>query len=258
MPDPMRILTCADANFFHFLPTLEGNIHRKTGSYPVIYDLGFTPQQRAKLQSDVVTFGAPEGFNEKISGGAIRTHHKPGCLLDYLATAKGGVLYVDADVLLTDTIDPAVFDDCDIAVTPRHPKELATASLLKNGRLNSGVAYFANNARTKDFLLRWQEMCDLGEHTDQMALSDLLEDADLLGGFGPVTVGDLRVLKLDPRIYNDVSCRIGRIWHFKNAGRRLHKRLKWTRTAFFERFLTKRFTNRIARLREELLYDAIK
>lgn len=247
-----RVVTCADANFFHFLPILEENVRRKTGQYPVIYDLGLHPKQRARLRSDVISLVPPEGYSEKIPGGAIRAHHKPDCLLDFLAQSDKNVLYLDADVLMVDRLPVGVFSDCDVAVTPRHPKELLAGDPFRNGRLNSGVMYFANNDRARALLEQWRTVCADGVHTDQMAISDILEPTDLNGSLGIASLGEVRVLKLDPRVYNDVACKTGRLWHFKNAGRRFHKKRRWWATAMRERITPKRFATRVADARDSL------
>jgi len=247
-----QVVTCADANFFHFLPALEENVKRKTGQYPVIYDLGLLPKQRARLKSDVISLTPPEGYSKKIPGGAIRTHHKPDCLLDFLTRSDQDALYLDADVLMVDSLPAGVFSGCDVAVTPRHPKELLAGDPFRNGRLNAGVMYFANNELAHALLAQWRAVCADGVHTDQMAMSDILEPTDLNGPLGVANLGDLRVLKLDPRIYNDVACRTGRLWHFKNAGRRFHKKRRWWATAMRERITPKRFASRVAEVRDTL------
>lgn len=247
-----RVVTCADANFFHFLPILEENVRRKTGQYPVIYDLGLHPKQRARLRSDVISLVPPEGYSEKIPGGAIRAHHKPDCLLDFKARYNQNALYLDADVLMVDSLPAGLFRGCDIAVTPRHPKELLMGDPFRNGRLNSGVMYFANNETAQPLLEQWRTVCADGVHTDQMAISDILEPTDLKGPLGIASLGDVRVLKLDPRIYNDVACKTGRLWHFKNAGRRFHKKRRWWAAAMRERFTPTRFAARVAKQRVSL------
>ena len=55
-----RIVTCADSEFYHFLPTLEQNVRRKTGRFPIIYDIGLTEKQRNSLKSELVQITPPE------------------------------------------------------------------------------------------------------------------------------------------------------------------------------------------------------
>ncbi len=252
MNSDFRVVTCADSKFFHFLPALEKNVLRKTGRYPVIYDLGLSAKQRNSLRSEIISLAPPEGYNNNISGGAIRAHHKPDCLLDFIARFDQSGLYIDADVLMVDSLSANVFEGCDIAVTPRHPKELMAPDPFRNGRLNSGVVFFASNVRSVALMRQWRAICEAGVHTDQMALSDLLEPVDLSGPLGIAELGDASILKLDPRIYNDVSCKTGKLWHFKNAGRRFHKKRRWWAAVMWERLTPTGLAERAAQARSEL------
>ena len=85
-PRPMtepRVLTCADAGYFHFLPFFEANVERKFGTLPLIYDLGLTDAQRASLRSEVRRVAVPEDF-AGTAHGFIRATHKPACVADAL------------------------------------------------------------------------------------------------------------------------------------------------------------------------------
>ncbi|WP_111430040.1 hypothetical protein [Rhodobacteraceae bacterium DSL-40] len=216
---PYTVITCADANFFHFLPALERNIERKLGILPVIYDLGMTAEQRASLASKVRSVPVPEAF-----GGAHPEHgfvmatHKPACITDALDCNPVGCLYADADTFLTAPVSAAELGDADVAVTPRHPRE-RTPHHLVNGDLNSGVLFFSGRPPARALLAAWAEACAEGQRTDQQALSDLLAPFDLLAGPEELARDGLRLRKLDARIYNDVGLRTGKILHFKNAGR---------------------------------------
>src|SRR5690606_18285351 len=112
----------------------------------------------------------------------------------------------------------ADFAGADVAVTPRHPKE-RTPQHLVNGDLNAGVIFFSGSPTARTLVNDWHRACDRGDRTDQKALSDLLAGFELLDGLGPLTREGLRLLRLDPRVFNDVRIRTGRILHFKNAGR---------------------------------------
>lgn len=59
-----RIVTCADSEFYHFLPTLEQNVRRKTGRFPIIYDIGLTEKQRNSLKSELVQI-TPQSTEKK-------------------------------------------------------------------------------------------------------------------------------------------------------------------------------------------------
>jgi hypothetical protein len=214
-----RVLTCADADYFHFLPFFEANVERKFGALPLIYDLGLAPEQRAALRSELVSVPVPAGYKDsEPTRGFIMTTHKPACIADALDRSPAGVLYADADVLFAAPVAAADVAGADVAVTPRVARE-RRESYLANGALNAGVLYFAGSAAARGLIADWTEACAEGGRTDQKALSDLLSDFDLLGPLGRTARDGLTVLKLDPRIFNDTRLKTGRVLHFKNAGR---------------------------------------
>jgi hypothetical protein len=231
---PFRIMTCADARYFHFLPYLEQNVGRKFGTTPLIYDLGLTQDQVASLASEVVRLDVPDHFMENHpQTGFIMTTHKAACIADCLERSTAGCLYVDADVLFVEGLAATDFGDADVAVTPRHPRE-RTPQHLVNGHINAGVLFFSGSPAAKNLLADWGRACDEGDRTDQKALSDLLAKFSLLGPPSDETHNGLRVLKLDPRIFNDVRIRTGRVLHFKNAGRKERAMDKLRRYRRFE------------------------
>lgn len=221
-----QVLLCADEHFFQFLPSLEKNILKKLGQYPVVYDLGMTPAQVARLKSEVIQIAPPDDYKNKSASGSIKTTHKPRCILHFLENKASDVLYIDADVVVLDTISAEEFLDGDICVTPRHPKELRSKTPFANGTLNAGVIFFKNTDAVKETVSRWEAECGVNDKSDQMALSDVLSDADIKGGPGTGYAHGLTIQKLPATIYNDVSCSTGKLWHFKNAGRRSSKKNK--------------------------------
>ncbi|HET9069255.1 MAG TPA: hypothetical protein VFN28_11475 [Amaricoccus sp.] len=224
-----RVMTCADADYFHFLPYLEANIARKFGRLPLVYDLGLTPDQRASLKSEIVSIEVTDAYKaSEPTRGFIMTTHKPACIADCLDRSGEGCLYVDADVLFVERLRRADLGDPDIAVTPRHPKE-RTPLHLENGTINAGVLYFSRTPGARALLDTWTAACAVGDRTDQKALSDLLADFAILESLGPETQGGLRLMKLDPRSFNDVRLKTGRILHFKRAGRDPHVTAKLDR-----------------------------
>lgn len=239
------VITCADSNFFHFLPAQERNITRKSGASPVIYDLGLTQAQTKKLRSTVVQITPPEGFNENVPGGAIRTSHKPSCILDCMKRFEDDVLYVDADVVMMAHLPDACFDGADVALTPRHPNEMRSAAPFQNGTINAGVLFFRNTPAVHDLLVAWDARCAEGVESDQLALSHVLADAELTGDLGDATARGLNVRKLDARLFNDVGTTTGYLWHFKNAGRRFHKKRRWWKAILRERFAPARTARKI-------------
>jgi len=239
------VITCADANFFHFLPAQERNINRKHGAFPVIYDLGLTRRQVTRLQSTVSPITPPEGYNENVPGGAIRTSHKPSCILDCMERYERDVLYVDADVVMMAPLPSGCFAGSDVALTPRHPNEMRSSNPYSNGTINAGVLYFANTTAVRELLKKWDARCAQGVESDQKALSELLSDADLTGDWEDATAEGLTIRKLDARLFNDVGTNTGYLWHFKNAGRRFHKKRRWWNAVLRERFMPKRIMRQI-------------
>jgi hypothetical protein len=219
MPAPFRVMTCADADYFHFLPYLEANVLRKFGRLPLIYDLGLTLSQRASLKSELVSIEVTDAYKAaEPTRGFIMTTHKPACIADCLDRTGEGCLYVDADVLFVEPLRARDLGAPDLAVTPRHPKE-RTGLHLENGDINAGVLYFSRSPAARALLDTWTAACATGARTDQKALSDLLAGFSLLDRLGPEARDGLRLMKLDPRTFNDVRLKTGRILHFKRAGR---------------------------------------
>ena len=222
-----KIMTCGDGRYFEFLYNFERNVRRQFGFWPVIYDLGLEEEQRQRLKSDIRKVVVPEAFNTQNSLNYIRTTHKPHCVLDCLATYPQDCLYVDADAVFVSAFAEDVFGDADIAVTPRHPKE-RKEKYYANGLLNAGVIFFRNNQECiARFVSAWRNKCEEPDVTDQKALSDLLSEEITLLGPTPAlqTWQGLKVELLDAKTYNDVSCRTGKLFHFKNAGRtEIHRR----------------------------------
>lgn len=229
-----RIITCADAGYFHFLPHLEANVERKFGRLPLVYSLGLTEAQAGALRSEVVRVDVPAGFAGRESRrGFVMATHKPACIRDALDRSGGeGCLCIDADIFFVEPLRADDIGDADMAVTPRHPKE-RTPLHLENGNLNSGFVYVSDRPAARAMLARWEEACAEGTRTDQKALSDLLAGFGLLEGLGPVTRDGLALMRLDPRLFNDVRLKTGRVLHFKNAGRdpriaaKLHRYRRW-------------------------------
>jgi len=248
MAKSFKIVTCADSGFYKFLPSLEKNIKRKFGSYPVIYDLGLTKKQIISLKSTVISITPTDGYNNNSGNGHIRAIHKPTCLQDAMNRFSDDILYVDADVLFLETIEASTFIDADVMVTPRHPIELKISNPFLNGKINSGVIFFKHAPQTQKLIDHWIEECANGDKTDQQALSDLLIDYDLSGDLGVIEKNGLRVLKLDAQIYNDVGCYTGKVFHFKNSGRRSNRMRRRTKYALAE-MLAPTILRRIVRRR---------
>ncbi len=252
--EKFRFLTCADAGFFQFLPSLEKNVFQRHGTYPVIYDIGLTPEQASQLKSEVIKVDPPDGYNDNSVSGAIKATHKPRCVKHFLKHFDQDVLYIDADVIVLETIQHSDFSGGDIAVTPRHPKEMLSQDPYKNGTLNSGVIFFRNTPNVVSFVNLWESECGVDDKSDQMALSDVLEDADIKGRPGIGRAHGINVLKLPAVTYNDVSCSIGKLWHFKNAGRFSSLQNKRTMTLFVANFAPRTMAWWISRKRRKSVW----
>ncbi len=251
--ETFSIMTCGDSRYFYFLKNFEKNIYERYGFFPFIYDLGLTTEQKKELKSPLRKITVPSIFNQKNSNNHIKAVHKPLCIRDCLSYSSKDVLYLDADTISISPFHPEDFKGCDVAITPRHPKERKPSYYI-NGLLNSGVLFFRNNDSVLNFITLWDHFCQESDTTDQKALSDILAlHIDILGEKGAYKWNNLNILLLDPEIYNDVSCRIGKVFHFKNAGRTEKAYQRYRRMAkcqaLFPHFLEKIISfNRHSRL----------
>lgn len=220
----LDIMTCADADFFPVVQVFERNVLKIQGRYPTIYDLGMTEEQRQSLRSPVVAIDVASDFKALGSHGFIRTSHKPAAIRHALGESAGAVLYMDADMLLTERLRGDEFLGADLAVTPRHPTEIARGSAAENGAINAGLLYFSGSQASREILARWAALCDSNEQSDQRNMSDLLQGWDMVASDRAERRDGLALARLDPLIYNDTRCRTGKVLHFKNLGRRSKKR----------------------------------
>ncbi|WP_353474959.1 putative nucleotide-diphospho-sugar transferase [Salipiger sp. H15] len=227
----LDIITCADSGFFEVVQVFEDNVLRIQGRYPVIYDLGMTEAQRAQLRSELVRIDTDASYKALDPKGFIRTTHKPGAIRHAIARTGRACLYLDADMLLTEPLTPADFLGADLAVTPRHPNEIAREQLADNGTINAGLLYFAATEPAQKMLDTWARLCAGSEMSDQRAMSQLLEAWEMVPAPGLETVDGLSLARLDARVYNDTARRTGKVLHYKNLGRKTRKRAEWRRMA---------------------------
>lgn len=229
------IITCGDSKYFEFLKNFESNIFQIYKFYPVIYDLGLTPDQAKELKSEILCIKTDNKFFKKNPKNCIYSTHKPYCIIHFLNTQKNDCFYIDADTISTSKISTDFFQNIDIAITPRHKKE-HRQSHLKNGLLNAGVLYFKNSDKVKKLIHEWLQACIDTDSSDQEALSLLLsKEVDLLQGSAVQKYKDLDIALLDPAEYNDVSCSTGRIFHFKNAARKNESWIKYINTVYIQK-----------------------
>lgn len=236
------ILTCADTNFYPMALCLARNIRHYPGYKLFLYDLGLQDTEREKLRElDVTIEQIPQqndifDFNSKHN---IRTTHKMGCIDHFLRKYKESVLVLDADVLLIEDIAAEIFPaEKEIVVTYRCDRE-KKQHILINGKINAGVMGFGAGVESS-FFEKWKGLCEDKEHTDQSAISTLLERQVELEKINSRQMYDsYSVRVLDGNIYNDVTCRIGKIFHFKSAGRRRNKHFGFMLFAFLQRLFPK-------------------
>lgn len=232
------LLTCADTSYFPMALALAKNVRLYADCRLFLYDLGLKNTEQAELKANGVII-EKTAFDEDTfklnSKGNIRTTHKIDCIRHFLRAYACGVLVLDADALLVENVVEEIFpQEREIVVTYRCNRE-RKSHILINGKINAGVMGFGS-AVSDAFFDEWKKICDDGEHTDQSALSDLLEsrvELERIGSIQPYGPYEVRIL--DGNIYNDVTCRTGKIFHFKNAGRRLNKRLGFTSFAVAHR-----------------------
>ncbi len=220
----LSVVTSGDKNYFKFLWRFERNIFKQFGEYPVIYDLGLLKSQRKKLKSKIVKIDVEDSFSGYTTDGFIKAVHKPLCVAHFLSTNNQAALFLDADMLFKRKIDKEdlSFIQHDLAFTPRHETE-RYAELYKNGHINSGILYFNNNKRVKDFVNLWIEEAKKPNTSDQLALSNLLtyDGKDLYDLVDQsVSIKGAETKFLNPAKYNDVSLTDGLILHYKNAARK--------------------------------------
>jgi len=232
------IVTCGDSKYFEFLHNFENNVFDTFGYYPVIYDLGLKESQIKSLKSEIQKINIEEEFWKLDINGYIKATHKPLCIKDILEKKKVDCIYIDSDTIFTSKLFENKFHNVDIAITPRHKKEQKQEYYI-NGLINSGFIFFKNSKNTKSIVEKWIIACKETNTTDQKALSDILkEQIDILYGKSNQQFDDTKILLLDPEIYNDVSCKTGIIFHFKNAARREKSLKKYRKFVVFQ----KRFT----------------
>lgn len=223
-----RILTFADAAFFPIVLCLAKHARRFAEYRLHVYDLGMDDEQKKRL-ADVGVVILQTEFPEDSLGmntrGQIRAVHKMYCIENFVLLRGGPVLVLDADTLIIENVDELWPDEPDcIVVTARCPREHAPHQFA-NGMINSGVMAFGAGISAEFFQL-WKGKCiQDGNATDQSALSDMLVEANVdFGRFDakqPCFWGG--VVVRDGEVYNDVTCRTGKIFHFKSIARRTKK-----------------------------------
>lgn len=237
-----HIVTTADTRFFHFALTLVQNLYALPNVRMTVYDLGLTKAECtafARLNATVERIDVPADSFAMNSARNIRAVHKLDCIQHFLQTRNEGMILLDADTLV---LDPACLDVLkpapdEVVVTYRCRRE-NKPHILINGKINTGVMAFGSDLPSAFFDV-WRDLCRDSEHTDQSALSVFMEEngVDWARLDAEQSCSPVRVRVLDGEVYNDTSCRVGQIFHFKSAGRRLSKLLWYRGFAFIQRLL---------------------
>lgn len=222
------IVTCADSRFFPFALGLLRTLQPVPDLRLFIYDLGLTEQERktfVDLGISVERVPVPADTFAMNSAQNIRTIHKLDCIEHFLRTYKQGLILLDADTLVLDPAALAALEPADdeLVVTNRCPRD-RKAHILINGKINCGVMAFGKDL-PESFFAAWHEQCKDPEFTDQSALSLLLDESrvnwNVVGVPQECALAKVRIL--DGELFNDTTCRVGQIFHFKSAGRRSSK-----------------------------------
>lgn len=226
----MTVVTSADTHFFPLARGLANTLPAGVSLW--VYDLGLTPTDVAALRQDgvrVERIPVPADRFAMTSANHIRATHKMDCIQSHLRATGSGALVLDADVLLLDPAALAVLapEPDEVVVTYRCARE-NKPYILVNGKINTGVMAFGRDVPSS-FFQAWKDLCADPEHTDQSALSVLLEERGVdwtrLGEAQTLeALPGVRVRVLDGNLYNDTTCRTGALFHFKSAGRRGNKR----------------------------------
>lgn len=236
------ILTCSDAKYYHFAYILTKNIALFPNYRLFLYDLGLTEKQSQTLAALNVHIEQTEfdpdtfTFNRHHN---IRTTHKINCIEHFLQKYNQSVIVLDSDVLLLEDIASQLWPQPNQVILTKRCLREWKPHVLVNGKINAGVMAFGSNVGHA-FFEAWRTLCEDKEHTDQSALSALVDpylDWEKLNISQPGP--HCEVMLLDGNIYNDVTCRSGKIFHFKNAGREKKKRIRHALFAGLQRWLPK-------------------
>lgn len=230
----LKIVTSCDEDYSYFLRLFTQNVRSVFNKQTQVYDLGLSEDTKKSIDAEYIHMDIPNEFKTINDENCIRAVHKPLCLTHYILNNDNPFIFIDTDCLFINTIEPGMHD---LYFTFRLYSEQTKKDFAKNGCVNSGVIIFNNTSDKKEqfisFLSDWNDKCNSsGNITDQKALSDMLfEMTNNLAPEKELTSHGLSIKILSSEKFNDVKCQTGRIWHFKGANRRSHKKEKFTKTA---------------------------
>lgn len=142
-----------------------------------LYDLGLTARQREELTAlDVrieYTKFDPETFHMNKQKQYSNTH-KINCIEDFIRRYGESVIFLDSDVLLIEDVASRLLPQKNQVVLTRRCQRECKPHILINGKINAGVMAFGSEVGS-EFFNSWRALCQDKEHTDQSALSSLIE-----------------------------------------------------------------------------------
>ena len=225
-----NIVTSADENYNFFLKNLAKNIQYIFGKKLYVYDLGLSESTKQNIFAEYINLNTSNEYKTINKYNCIKATHKPDCIIDFCQKSNKPFIFIDADCIFTKKIN---FPKIDICFTFRHYCEQTMSDFVKNGLINSGVIFFLNQERQKQYLLSfltlWKNYCSSDpELTDQMALSNIITNfINIKRPIGNYQFMGLNIGLLESEFYNDVKCKTGYIFHFKSAVRRNIKLKKY-------------------------------
>ena len=222
----MIISTAADSMYFDHLEHFIYNVISKYKKKPVIIDLGFTEEQLDLIREVSTVYKIHNSGTIKDHDGEVKARHKIDCLqflIDH-ADINQPFIFLDGDCLFHEKVTFA--KSFDIGLTFRHPDEWSDHIISRYGIINAGVIFIniKNRKLISKFINVWNVYAKAFDLSDQLAISNMF----LMQGFDlssdKYNYYDLMFKLLNPRIYNDVKFRTGKIYHFRNLSREVYVR----------------------------------
>ena len=223
MTEPFRVLTCADADYFHFLPYFEANVRAQVRHAAA--DLRPRPDGRAARGAALRGASAspvPADYKDhEPTHGFIMTTHKPACVADALDREPGRrPLRRRRRAVRRAGRPPPTSAAPTSPSRPRIARE-RRPDYLANGALNAGVALLRRHpGRPGAWSPPGPRPAPRAAAPTRRRSPTSSPASTCSDRLGPETRGRPdRLMKLDPRTFNDTRLKTGRVLHFKNAGR---------------------------------------
>lgn len=175
--DRVRVFAVGDSDYFVGVVALVNSLRITGNDMPVtVLDLGFTPEQRAVLAPHCDLVDAPRDRHPHVTK-----------MLAPLRANADVMIMLDADVLVTGSLDPLIDDArAGFVSAPRDPAHdrffaewldifALRAPIRCEPYVNSGVVAFSR-AHFPNLLERWGQACD--EVSDQPVLDDAASALD--------------------------------------------------------------------------------